>query len=102
MSQRRAELDKILRDLLGSKNVYYQPPNGIQLKYPCIVYNLDAEDDVHANNDIYRRLRRYSLTYMTKDPDDPKREELNDLRYCRFIRAFANDNLNHYVYTIYH
>ena len=102
MSQRRVELQRMLEALLDSRNVYFQPPTGTKLQYPCIVYRLDDANDVHANDRIYRRLYRYNLTYITKDPEDPMRDEIDDLQYCSFDRFFASDNLNHYVYTIYH
>lgn len=98
---RRIMLHKKLEEVLGSKNVYFQPPASIRLSYPCIVYNLSTANDVHANNHIYRRLYRFTMTYITKDPDDPKRDKLDDLQYCSFDRSFASDNLNHFVYTIY-
>lgn len=100
MSQRRIELHQLLCDVLGSRNVYFQPPTGTKLQYPCIVYRLGEANDQHADNEIYRRLYRYSLTYITKDPDDPKRDEIDNLRYCRFAQFFSSDNLNHYVYSI--
>jgi hypothetical protein len=102
MSQRRTELDRIFRDILGTENVYFQPPTGIKFHYPCIVYNLADQNDLHANNRVYRRLYRYTVTYITKNPDDTMRDELDDLPYCSFDRFFASDNLNHYVYTIYY
>lgn len=102
MSQRRNELDQILRSLIGNDNVYFQPPTGLKIKYPCIIYKLDATSDRHANDGVYGRLYRYNLTYITKDPDDPMSDKLDDLSYCRFIRCFSSDNLNHFVYTIYH
>lgn len=102
MSQRRVEMQRMLESMLGSRNVYFQPPTGMKLEYPCIVYNLDTANDVHANDRIYRRLYRYSLTYITKNPEDPMRDTIDDLQYCSFNRFFASDNLNHYVYTIYH
>lgn len=101
MSQRRIELDRILRKILGSSNVYFQPPTGTKMNYPCIVYNFADAIDHHADNRIYRRLYRYTVTYITKDPDDPKRDVIDDLPYCSFDRFFTSDNLNHFVYTIY-
>lgn len=101
MSQRRILLHRILENVLGSKNVYFQPPTGTKLQYPCIVYKLADANDQHANNKIYRRLYRYTMTYITKNPDDPKRDEIDDLMYCSFDRFFTSDNLNHFVYTIY-
>lgn len=102
MSQRRVELQRMLEGLLGTRNVYFQPPTGMKLQYPCIVYHLDTANDVHANDKIYRRLYRYSLTYITKNPEDPMRDTIDNLQYCRFDRFFASDNLNHFVYTIYY
>lgn len=102
MNQRRIELDRILRNLLGSSNVYYQPPTGTRMQYPCIVYKLATGNDIFADNRIYRRLYRYSLTYITKDPDDPMRDNIDDLQYCTFDTMFVSDNLNHYTYTLYY
>ena len=98
---RRISLHRKLEEVLGSKNVYFQPPTGIKLSYPCIVYNLSSANDAHANNRIYRSLYSFTLTYITKDPDDPKLDKIYDLQYCAFDRFFASDNLNHFVYTIY-
>ena len=102
MSQRRVELQRMLESILGTRNVYFQPPTGTKLQYPCIVYHLDDADDVHAENRIYRRLYRYSLTYITKNPEDPMRDIIDDLQYCRFDRFFTSDNLNHFTYSIYY
>ncbi len=71
------------------------------MQYPCIVYRLDDANDVHADDHIYWRLYRYNVTYITKDPDDPKRDAIDDMRYSSFDRFYVSDNLNHFVYTIY-
>lgn len=102
MSQRRVELQRMLESMLGTRNVYFQPPTGTKLQYPCIVYHLDDANDVHANDRIYRRLYRYSLTYITKNPEDPMRDIIDDLQYCSFDRFYTSDNLNHFVYSIYY
>jgi hypothetical protein len=102
MSLRRTELQRKLEALLGSRNVYFQPPTGTKLNYPAIVYKLATANDVHADNKIYRRLYRYSLTYITKNPDDPMTDKIDDMQYCSFDTAFSSDNLNHYVYTIWY
>lgn len=98
----RPGLHHILEQIVGEDYVYFQPPTGTRLKYPCIVYNLESAFDTHANDHLYRRMRRYSLTYITKDPDDSVCDKLDNLQYCSFNRFFANDNLNHFVYSIYY
>ena len=40
----RLDLQKIFEDILGSKNVYFQPPESLKMKYPAIRYSLDDID----------------------------------------------------------
>ena len=34
----RYELHEFLCEILGSRNVYFQPPESVKMKYPAIVY----------------------------------------------------------------
>lgn len=97
----RADLQSLLETLLGSRNVYFQPPPTIQMKYPCIVYNLDDMDTKFADNYPYRVERRYSLTVIDKDPDSAIPDKVALLQKCIFDRHFVTDNLNHNVFIIY-
>lgn len=98
----RLELHEELCKLLGSRNVYFQPPSTVQMKYPAIVYSLDALENRHANDSIYSMNVRYSLTYIDSNPESGKVQEILKLPYCRFNRFYISDNLNHYTYTIYY
>lgn len=98
----RLELHEELCKLLGTRNVYFQPPSSTKMKYPAIVYSLDAFENRHANDSIYSTNIRYSLTYIDADPESVKVQELMKLPYCRFNRFYISDNLNHYTYTIYY
>lgn len=93
-----------LSDILHryASNVYFQPPEGTKLRFPCIVYKLDGIETRHADNAPYSIDSKYSITYITRDPDDPIRFELVKLPMCRFDRFMASDNLNHYTYTLYY
>lgn len=53
-----------------SSNVYFQPPSDIRMVYPCIVYNLKSMDINHANDKIYKYKKEYTVTIMSKDPED--------------------------------
>lgn len=99
---RRLKLHELLVELLGSRNVYFQPPSNLLMKYPAIRYNLRSIDKRNANNMPYRVDNSYELTYMTTDPDDPIVNKLNLLPLCRFDRWYAVDGLNHYVFTLYY
>lgn len=98
----RLELHEELCTLLGTRNVYFQPPSSVKMKYPAIVYSLDALETRHANDDIYTTDTRYSLTYIDADPESAMVKKLLKLPHCRFNRFYTADNLNHYTYTIYY
>lgn len=102
MARTRAELDALLRFTLGTTNVYFDPPEGFKLRYPCIVYSFGAHYDRFADSDSYSRMKQYTLTYITKNADDPTVERLEDLKYCHLNRAYCSDGLFHYAYNIYY
>ena len=92
-----------LKDILEAicQNVYFQPPETIKMKYPCIVYSLERIEATHANNKPYALNNRYGLTYITRNPDDANRHEIAMLPMCSFERAYTADNLHHYTYRLY-
>ena len=98
----RLELHEELCTLLGTRNVYFQPPSSVKMKYPAIVYSLDALENRHANDDIYTTDVRYSLTYIDANPESSTVTKLLKLQHCRFNRFYTADNLNHYNYTLYY
>lgn len=98
---RRLDLHFILCDILGSNNVYFQPPESVKLKYPCIIYKLNDMNIDYADDKIYSYKKRYSITFIDKDPDSLIHEKIFELPYCSFNRSYAADNLNHWVYDLY-
>lgn len=95
-------LQALLTTILGSKNVYFQPPDRSKMKYPCIVYQLDGVDTQYADNRDYFKYKRYQLTYIDGTPDMTVPDKLDALPLCSFVRPFTSENRNHYVYKIYH
>lgn len=98
----RLELQAKLEELLGSRNVYFQPPESIKLKYPAIVYSLSDIRNIHASNTVHKRDTVYTLTYIDEDPDSDNVNKISNLQYCEFDRTYTSDNLNHYVFTLYY
>lgn len=98
----RVDLHRILIDILGSQNVYYQPPPDVRLRYPCIIYELSYEKINHADNRPYIHNDRYSVTVVDRDPDSPIPHRVAQLSTCAFDRRFVVDGLYHTVYTIYY
>lgn len=102
MANDRIDLHYILVDILGSSNVYFQPPSTVQMKYPCIVYKRDAQNEVRANNDLYQMKKRYLVTVIDKNADSSIPDKMMQLQYCTFNNHFVADNLNHDVYSLYY
>lgn len=101
-TERRLELHEILCTILGSRNVYFQPPESIKMNYPAIVYSLDDIDNQYANDGVYLSHRRYSVTVIDKKPDSEIVGKVSALPNCKFNRPYQKDNLNHYVFTLFY
>jgi hypothetical protein len=101
MAQGRLQLQELLEELLGSGNVYFQPPANVRMAYPCIVYKRDGGETLFAGNNPYRHTKRYQVTVIDRDPDSLIPDKVAALPMCTFERHFAADNLNHDVYNIF-
>lgn len=97
----RAELHTVLCDILGSTNVYFQPPPTVKMKYPCIVYGRSNDDTTFADNYPYRHVRRYWITVIDPNPDTVIPDKVAMLQLCLSDRIYTADNLNHYRYNLY-
>ena len=98
----RLELQSKLEELLGSKNVYYQPPESMKLNYPAIVYHKDKPEFKRANNSQYLRYNSYTITVIDRKPDNEVIDKLLELPLCSYDRNFKTNNLEHDVLTIYY
>lgn len=98
----RLELQSLLEELLGSKNVYYRPPESIKMQYPAIKYSKQTIKSTHANDGKYSMKDCYQLMVIAKLPDNPVIKKLLELPYCSYDRYYVADNLNHDVLTIYY
>lgn len=102
MARRRSDFSKLLKDTLPEiKNFYFTPPNGTQMKYPCVVYRRITNRDMKADNKPYVRNRQYMVTFIDNNPDSPYPDRIEDLPYCSKDREFCQDDLYHHVFTIF-
>jgi hypothetical protein len=99
---RREDLQSLLEDLLGSENVYFQPPTNVQMSYPCITYKRDGIRPAFADNAPYRLTTRYLVTLLTEDPDNEVVEKIAALPMCSHNRFFTKDRLNHDVFALHY
>lgn len=99
--ERRKTLYQVLAGI--TNNVYYQPPEGLKLNFPCIIYSLGGWEKRHADSYSpgYTKMEKYNITVVHRDPDDSIVDSVSDLRYCRFVNQFFKENLYHTNFTIY-
>ena len=97
----RLELHSVLQELLGSSNVYYQPPESIKMQYDAIRYSKKTIDSKYANDRKYSMIDCYEIIVISRLPDDPVTKKLLSLPYCSYDRHYIADNLHHDVLTIY-
>lgn len=94
----QAQFEKIL----GSRNVYFQPPASVSMRYPAIRYGLKDFQTKSANNSSTYMMRTgYECVLITKEPDSEFLQQIFEIPYCRFDRYYRADNLHHYTFTIY-
>ena len=96
----RIELQTLLESILGSRNVYFQPPANIHMRYPAIVYERDKIANASANNSVYMQRTSYSVTVIDEDPDSEIVQKISLLPTIEHIQHFESDNLNHDVFTL--
>jgi hypothetical protein len=101
LERRSQELQATFEDLLGSRNVYYNPPASVKMKYDAIVFSRSNIGNTFANNLVYRQLHRYQVTVITYDPDAEIISKISRLPMCTFDRHFVSDDLHHNVFTLY-
>lgn len=93
------ELHEIFLEMVS--NVYFQPPNGLHMEYPCIVYKRDVASTDYAGNNPYRYTKRYQVTVIDKLPDSGIPDMVAALPMCVHNRFYTADNLNHDVFNLY-
>ena len=96
----RAQLHSLLLTLCD--NVYYQTPENMKLKYPCIRYTRNKIDTEHADNQPYRITKGYSLTVMYTDPDYELTDKVAILPTASLETSYKSNNLYHDVFSIYY
>lgn len=103
MTSRRLELQSKLEEILGSKNVYFQPPGTLRMKYPCIRYTRDRGNHLFADDKTYRYEQAYQIMYIDPDPDSDIIDKLLEhFPMISYNRHYVADNLNHDVFILYY
>lgn len=99
---RRQELQSMLEGLLGSRNVYYDPPSNLKMEYDAIRYSKKPPSSMFADDARYSKTNCYELVVIARRSDHPVIEKLLELPYCSLDRHYKSDNLAHDVFTLYY
>lgn len=95
------ELQSTLISLLESRNVYYNPPASLLMKYDAIRYSLSNIKSNYANNNKYKNMKCYDLIVIALEPDPLVVDKILALPYSTMGRPYVSDNLHHYPITLY-
>lgn len=96
----RLGLSELLHEICD--NVYFQPPESVQLKYPCIIYSRRTGDTTFADDMPYRFEYCYTITVIDPNPDSDLPRKVAMLPMCKMDRCFTSDNLNHTTLIMYY
>lgn len=99
----RKELGKKLREILGTDNVYFQPPNNTKINYPCIIYNKERQKIGNSDDIHYLVFDKYEVLVIDRNSDSEIANNIcSSFDYSRVERHFVKDNLNQTTLTIYY
>lgn len=100
---KRLGFHQLLVDTLGEGyKVYFQPPETLKIDKPCVIYRRRYLESSNADNIDYKRDRQYTVTLVSRDPDDEAVDKLDSLPYSRYVSHSVVDNLNQDTFEIYY
>jgi hypothetical protein len=94
----RLDLHALLKTL--APNVYFQPPSGHVMQYPCIRYERSNIRSTHADDLPYKHDNQYTVTVIDANPDSNIPVLVSRIPRSTFDRHFVAENLNHDVFNI--
>ena len=99
-----SDFQEELQNLMGNEvKVYFQPPENLKIKYPCIVFERTNALTDYADNVPYHITKRYTVTLISKTSDNEEYlDKLLQFPMSTYDRQFINDNLIHDVFSIYY
>lgn len=98
----RLDLQTTFEEMLGSRNVYYNPPEDLKMEYPAIRYSIKDITSTYANDKKYSRINCYEVVVIGKKRNKTLIHNILDMPYCSYDRPYKADNLWHDVFTLYY
>lgn len=93
--QIKAQLEAI------TPNLYFQPPTGTKMQFPCIVYQRMRIDQKKADNIKYKSNVIYKVIVIDRDPDSAIVEAVSELPNTSYMDFYTKDNFNYDVFKMF-
>lgn len=100
MNDSRLKLHTDLLEILGSNNVYFQPPESIKMKYPAIVYSRSDIENRYAGDNVYNQNFKFKVIVVDYEPDSLIVQKMSKFKYASFDRHYVANGLNHDMFTV--
>lgn len=102
MIDKRLELHEKLASILGTRNVYYQPPESTTINYPAIIYSRADIKNIFADNDVYGQSLKYRVIVIDSNPDSDIVAKISKLKNAKYERHYVVNKLNHDSFVVHH
>lgn len=89
-------------DPIGDAYVYFQPPENVKLRYPCIIYKRNSGKTKFADDTPYSHHTQYLLIVIDKNPVSRILSKIAMLPMCVHVQHYTKDNFNHDVFNLYY
>ena len=100
--EKRLELHALLVRLLGSSNVYHQPPENLALRFPAIIYERVDYAVEYADDRPYHSVRQWQVSVVSQEPTHPVVDKFMELLTAVFKTRYVVSGMQHDVVTIYY
>ncbi len=82
-------------------NIYFQPPTGKSMQFPCIVYQRMRIDQKKADNIKYKSNVIYKVIVIDRDPDSEVVKAVSELPNTSYMDFYTKDNFNYDVFKMF-
>lgn len=106
----RQKLQSELEGLLGTdhlpaekRRVYFQPPSGTKIEYPCIIFELSRTDVQPADNSKFIKYNEYHVKHMFKSlKNEIKDKLLDNFHHISHDTRFISNSIYNDEFTLYY
>lgn len=98
----REGLHQFLVAILGSAEVYMDPPENLKMRYPAIVYTRTDVRQQYADDGVYLCSDKYEIVVVSRTPMHPATTKLLQTARVRFNKHYVVNGLHHDVMTLEH